>query len=127
MKTFRKSYVPDSIEHNGKTFVMDAYASANNEKPTGDCVKLIVTNSRLRGKTDLHGNPYPSSTYYFIPAEEKQKQRIKFWVGCFMPRTQKWCSAKLHALNNGTDPTLRIESVDESNAKIAALKQVLGR
>jgi hypothetical protein len=142
MKTFRKSYVPESIEHNGKKYVLDGDSSANISlgvqiRPRDNSIKVVVTNPRLRNKTDLHGNPYPSSTFYFIPyetpeeikarkeQEERDQERIEFWIKMFLPRTKKWCKETLKRLrtekeNPLTDPA-------ETPLKIAALKRVLGK
>lgn len=126
MKTYKRSSLPDYIDYNGKRYVLDASASAL-DQPEDGSIRVIVSNPRLRGIRDLHGNPYPSSTYYFLPEGEKQKKRVNFWVSCFMPRTQKWCREKLSNLKNGSDPTVKTESYEETQAKIEALKQVLGR
>lgn len=142
MKTFKRSYLPDSIEYNGKKYVPDHDSSTNIQlgvqlSPRPGSIKVVVTNPRLRGKEDLHGKPYPSSTYYFIPFESPEEQqarldrekdeqeRIEFWVKQFMPRTQKYCRETLRSLKNDkqnplTDPA-------DTPLKIIALKRVLGK
>jgi hypothetical protein len=126
MKTYRRSSLPDFIEYNGKRYVLDASASSV-DQPEDGSIRVIVTNPKLRGIKDLHGNPYPSTTFYFLPDGEKQKRRVAFWVHCFMPRTQQWCRQKLANLKNGSDPTIKTETSEETQAKIAALNSVLGR
>jgi len=140
MKTFKKSYVPDSIEYNGKTYKLDGeVCAALGHEPKPNSVKLVVTNPRLRGKTDLHGKPYPSSTHYFVlyeTPEEKQarltheaknKEHVKFWVSMFEPRTKKWCRDKMRELKNATVNSFNTneDEPDRIANQIEALRQVL--
>jgi hypothetical protein len=139
MKTFRKSYVPESIEYKGKIYKLDGeVVAALGHQPKPNSIKLVVTNPYLRGKTDLHGRPYPSSTHYFVmyetPEEKKAREereartqeRINFWVSMFKPRTKKWCretlrnlkSPKAYSLENPDEP-------DQTAHKIEALRRVL--
>lgn len=79
MKTIKKAFLPDSIIHNGKAFKMDANLSAcYNMKKISEstiidmckqkgksCIMVMVTNSRLKGKTDLYGGNYLPNYYIF--------------------------------------------------------------
>ena len=56
MKTFNRTYLPDEIKYNGKTY--RKYADKNE-----DFVTVKVLQSILKGKTDLHGQPYKPTTH----------------------------------------------------------------
>lgn len=144
MKTFKRSYLPDSIEYNGKKYIPDHDSSTNIQlgiqiRPRPNSIKVVVTNPRLKGKTDLHGKPYPSSTYYFIPYESPEQERerverekknnehVKFWVSMFEPRTKKWCRDKMRELKNATVNSFNTneDEPDRIANQIRALQQVL--
>lgn len=80
MKTFKKSYLPDSIEYKGKELTLNVDATskatingrskmcaANDLKDIQDKTVCLVevTNRNLKGKTDLYGQPYKPTTFIF--------------------------------------------------------------
>lgn len=69
MKTFKKSHIPETIEYNGNTYVLNVKLSHDFENNVQfvkkDCIKLICENKRLRGKTDLHGQLYKPTIWIF--------------------------------------------------------------
>lgn len=79
MKSFKKYYLPDSIEYAGKTLTMNAEASAkinlgrsanleaNFQKEVNEKTVCIVEvmSKNLRGKNDLYGQPYKPTKFIF--------------------------------------------------------------
>lgn len=79
MKTYRKTYLPDSITYQGKELKHNASMSgamiANGTKPnviakilrqTGRIgVLVLVLSKNLKGRTDLHGKPYEPTQHIF--------------------------------------------------------------
>lgn len=61
MKTFNKTFLPDLIQVNGKTYRL------GNRTPQS--VKVNVLQTSLKGKFDLHGKPYKPREYYFNPVQ----------------------------------------------------------
>lgn len=105
MRTIKKGYCPDAIEINGTTLKMYAAGSAST-RPVKNvaadleaqgltvCI-LECMNRRLKGKDDLHGQPYKPSTFIFtdLHTEEQIKawrDKVEFWKKMFTPRTKKW-------------------------------------
>lgn len=66
MKTIHRANMPDSIKANAKTYTLDIEATHSKTPPT-DAICLMLTNNRLRGKRDLHGQPYKPSRWIFTP------------------------------------------------------------
>ncbi|MEO7048971.1 MAG: hypothetical protein ABI091_26950 [Ferruginibacter sp.] len=79
MKTFKKSFLPDSITYNGEIYhcngAISGAMSANNTKPSiiykslkwqnRKCVLVLVLSNNLKGKEDLHGKPYQPTKWIF--------------------------------------------------------------
>ncbi len=78
IRTYKKSYCPESIEHHGQVLTLNGYFSAlqHQDKSGQDFAKQLIAqgktvafvqvlNPRLRGKTDLHGQPYKGSKFIF--------------------------------------------------------------
>lgn len=79
MKTFNKSYLPETVIYNGVVYERNASItsamSANNTpistirktlKEEGRKMVLVnVLQRSLRGKTDLHGKPYQPTKWIF--------------------------------------------------------------
>lgn len=79
MKTFKKDHLPESITYNGKIFKYNAHVSgamnANGTMPNSierelkkqerSSVLVLVLSKNLKGRTDLHGNPYQPSKHIF--------------------------------------------------------------
>lgn len=76
MKTFKKTYLPLTIEHNGKTYKRVASQSdeefqktidnIKTKKCTGNFVICEVLQKNLKGKLDLHGKPYQPTKWLFM-------------------------------------------------------------
>lgn len=105
IRTVKKGYCPDQIELNGSILKMYAGASASTRPPQYIAAELKAQgltvcilecmNRRLRGKNDLHGQPYKPSTFIFadLHTEEQIKDwrdKVEFWKKQFRPRTKKW-------------------------------------
>ena len=78
MKTFKRSSLPENIKYNGKILKFDSVNSGianagklhsyiiNELKRAKKTVCIVeVLNTRLKGKTDLHGRPYTSNRFIF--------------------------------------------------------------
>lgn len=80
MRTFKKTYLPDSIDYKGKVLKLDAAKSATvtlaggskkiaaiyMSEIQGRTVCLVeVTNTKLKDKIDLHCNYYSPSVFIF--------------------------------------------------------------
>ena len=59
--------LPEKIVSKGKTFLLDAFNSALQNKPTELKYRTVyVLHRNLRGKTDLHGQPYKPHMFIFV-------------------------------------------------------------
>lgn len=70
MKTFKRTYLPEYINYNGKKYIYDAQKSANanmviNFLDLKGCVCVEVLSRNLKGKIDFHGQPYKASKHIF--------------------------------------------------------------
>lgn len=79
MKTFKRTSLPEEIKYNGETYRQNSTITggmmASNTRPekvidalksTGKKGILVeVLSSKLKGKTDLHGQPYRASKFIF--------------------------------------------------------------
>lgn len=79
MKTFSKTFLPETVEYNSQTYYLNIKISAamtvNSTSPNiiqdtlkkeGRKAVLVKVMSRnLRGKTDLHGKPYQPTEWVF--------------------------------------------------------------
>lgn len=80
MKTFKRTYLPDSIEYNGETYFKNPGISTelaidsrllkripDQLKAQGRKAVLVeVLSNNLRGRTDLHGNLYKPTVHVLI-------------------------------------------------------------
>lgn len=77
MKTFKRSGMPDAITHNGKVHKLDIEKSHLHGEGKSfakkDCIVVIVSDRRLRGKLDLHGQPYKPTTWIFSVKDTTEK------------------------------------------------------
>jgi hypothetical protein len=105
VRTIKKSSCPDQIELNGTTLKMYAAGSASTRpaqniaadlKAQGLTVCILeVMNPRLKGKTDLHSQPYKPSQFIFSDLHTEEqinlwRDKVNFWKKQFQPRTKKW-------------------------------------
>jgi len=69
MKTFKRTYLPKSINYNGKKYTYDAQKSASANMVVslglGSCVCVEVLSRNLKGKLDFHNQPYKASKHIF--------------------------------------------------------------
>jgi len=79
MKTFKKSFLPDSIKYNNENYTLNSTISGGMNvsstspkkviealKTTGKKGILVeVLSNNLKGKTDLHGKLYQPSKFIF--------------------------------------------------------------
>ena len=69
MKTFNRTYLPDSIEYKGKKYNRDLDSTvayrAGRRFNAQNAIQINVLEKNLRGKTDLHGLPYKAHSYIF--------------------------------------------------------------
>jgi len=74
MKTFKKTYLPDSIQYNGGEYKLEqGCANANSSKndimdlmcQNKSCIRVEVLSNKLKGKTDFFGQPYKPSIWIF--------------------------------------------------------------
>lgn len=82
MKQFNRTSKPDAIKYGKKEYtyfsgttlirhIVEAYCKSHNLK----MVQVNVLSRRLKGVTDLHGNPYkPSAFIYTHPATSEAQQ-----------------------------------------------------
>ena len=136
MRTIKKGTLPREIEINGTTLKMYAAASvlanmnarhrAEELQAQGLTVCIVeVHNRRLKGKTDLHGQPYKHSTFIFSDLSTPEqiaawRDRVEFWKKMFLPRTKKYLK-EVRARNNSGKPSLN----DEPQAQNQAIKEIL--
>ena len=85
MKHFNKTYLVDSINYNGENYycnaAMSGAMSANNTKPSlvsqvlkkegRKGVLVNVLSKELKGKTDLHGQPYKPTKWIYTTIKIK--------------------------------------------------------
>ncbi len=64
MVTFRRANMPENFifKYNNKVYSFDG---TNTKTDKSICIEVL--SSRLKGKTDLHGQPYKPSKFYFNP------------------------------------------------------------
>jgi hypothetical protein len=85
MKTFNRSYLPETIKYNKKTFVKfgnkDSFKNSkltfeqfviNFKAMSKQIIIVNVLSRRLKGKTDLYGKPYQPSEWLYIDSEVKK-------------------------------------------------------
>ncbi len=66
MKTIKRFSFESKILHNGKIYYWNPTTSAQGKSdPQRDVLTVEVYNRKLRGKTDLHGQPYKPSKFYY--------------------------------------------------------------
>jgi len=79
MKIYSRKYLPESITYNNETYKMNAAISGAmnaNNTPVNTIVATLkregrkailvqVLSSNLKGRTDLHGNPYKPTKWIF--------------------------------------------------------------
>ena len=69
MKTFKKTFLPEEVSYNNKTYLRNAKKTVdlllNKVNPGGDCVVVEVLSRNLKGKTDLRGNCYKPTKHVF--------------------------------------------------------------
>jgi hypothetical protein len=69
MRTFKRTYLPDEIESQGKKYLLDL--DKTNLKRDGhsfitkECILVHVLSKNLKGRTDLHGMPYKPTEWVF--------------------------------------------------------------
>lgn len=70
MPVFNRTSIPDKIRYNKKDYVFDAKKSGefsqSKKKPKEKHVFVDVLSRSLRGKTDLHHQPYKPSRFIFV-------------------------------------------------------------
>jgi hypothetical protein len=85
MKTFSKTFLPDTVEYNGQIYLKDVFRSAalsaeqvrlsaiqDEVKKEGRKMILVnVLSKNLKGKTDLHGRPYQPTKWIFTTNNTK--------------------------------------------------------
>jgi hypothetical protein len=79
MKTFNKSYLPETVEYNGERYYRNATISGvmnstgtpisiikeSVKQTKRKMVLVLVLSNSLKGKDDLHGNPYQPTKWIF--------------------------------------------------------------
>lgn len=69
MKTFNRGGLPITINYNKKTYVINIDKShqhqSRKEFDKKGCVLVKVLHRNLKGKNDLHGQPYKPSEWIF--------------------------------------------------------------
>jgi hypothetical protein len=82
MKTYSKTYLPDSLLIAGQEYKVNFEASNEYKdgykitcitrlKQLGEKPVLVkVMSKNLKGRTDLHGNPYKPSEWIFTPVNK---------------------------------------------------------
>jgi hypothetical protein len=69
MKTFSKSYLPETVKYNGKIYKYDSQKSASynmiKSLNLSGCVCVEVLSRNLKGKVDFHGQPYKPTKHIF--------------------------------------------------------------
>lgn len=59
MRTIRRTFLPDKINYNNKVYVRGGR--------TEKSIRVEVLSRRLRGVTDLYGNLYTPTVWYYNP------------------------------------------------------------
>ena len=57
MKTFNRTSLPEQIKYNGKVYVRG--------ERTDKSIRVLVLQTRLKGRTDLWGHPYRPTEWYY--------------------------------------------------------------
>ena len=74
MKTFNRTYLPDSVTYNGLKYTLEqSCANANSSKydvmdlmcKGKKVIQVNVLSKNLKSKTDLFGQPYRATTWLF--------------------------------------------------------------
>ena len=65
MRTIKRQSFESEIVLNNKTYYWNPISSAQNKPFPDDCLKVEVHNKKLKGKTDLHGNLYKPSIFFY--------------------------------------------------------------
>jgi hypothetical protein len=78
MKKITRASMPDSITYNKKVYTLDSKKThfwMNKAYLIDDynCILVVVTNSRLKDKTDLNGKPYRPAEFIFYCSDIKYK------------------------------------------------------
>lgn len=58
--------LPTEVKRNGKIYVYLGGCSSSHQKPNCKHIVVSVLSRNLRGRTDLYGNPYKPTQFYFI-------------------------------------------------------------
>jgi len=71
IKRMSKTYLPESITHLGKEFkrvcALNIDGAAKELQANGNhVIVLSVLSKNLKGRTDLHGNPYKPTQWVFV-------------------------------------------------------------
>ena len=74
MKVFERSNLPETIKYNGFDYVYLCGKHENREKYEGKkVIQVNILSRSLKGKTDLHGNPYKASEFIYIRKDNECK------------------------------------------------------
>lgn len=65
MKTFNRTYLPEQIKYNGKIYKVCGNPTLT--RPEKNFIKVLVLSRNLKGRTDLYGNLYKPTEWYFKP------------------------------------------------------------
>ena len=69
MKIFKRTYLPEYINYNGKKYIYDAKNSALINQiislDLGNCICIEVLHRNLKGKLDFHNKPYKPTKHIF--------------------------------------------------------------
>lgn len=65
MLTIKRANFQSILRIKGKVYEWQPSESALNKPSDKTVLRLEVLNSRLKGRLDLHGNPYKPSVFYF--------------------------------------------------------------
>jgi len=80
MKNFNRTSLPAQVKYNGKTYEADIKQSslhfnAGQPLPTGKkFITVNVLSRNLRGRTDLHGQPYKPTKWIFTANDQQLTQ-----------------------------------------------------
>lgn len=71
MKIFNRTYLPEFILYNKKRYVKDVsvstYHMLGNKPDLKGCIMVKVLSLNLRGKLDLHQQPYKPTEHIYKP------------------------------------------------------------
>lgn len=65
MRTLKKYFFEEKILLNKKFYYFNPVSSATGKPHPEDTLKVEQYNKKLKGKTDLHGQPYKPSIFYY--------------------------------------------------------------